>query len=464
MSCSVCIEPLKNPVQCPGCEYKVCIKCTKRYILSLEVPVKCMNCKVPWSRKTIVDMCGEYFVNNAYKKRKQELLFELETALMPETNDEAVMYKKHRDMTLEVTRLTNRMKVIKRTVDNLRHSNTLFDNGNETAIERFKDTIKMMEEHDKCNHDIQLLEFKLSILGYRQNRTFQKVRTNNISIRCPMEECRGFVDVSIGKCEMCDTVVCTKCHEKKNDNHTCNPATLETIEMIRKDTRNCPKCKVLIHKIIGCNQMFCVQCKTPFSWTTGEIILGVVHNPHYFEYLQQNPNANTQRREIGDIPCGGLPDPRMFLNSIKSVGICTTLFMNALRICHHIEGYELPRYQNNGLENNRFLRIQYLANEITLKEFKQKIQVRDKAHEKTIEIATVLNTCIVIASDMFRRFSETKDIKVWDEMENIRMFTNSALNQVSKVYNCVVPQIRDKWTRIETDKWQNAQPVQEHTE
>ena len=160
MNCSVCIEPIKSKAECPGCDYQVCLKCTKKYILSLEVPVKCMNCKVPWSRKTIVNMCGDYFMNHTYKNRKQELLFELETALMPETNEEAITYKKYKDMAKEIARLTIENKEIGKTVNQLRRATNLLDNGVEQAIETFKASMEMMNHYDRNNQEIQFLTFK----------------------------------------------------------------------------------------------------------------------------------------------------------------------------------------------------------------------------------------------------------------------------------------------------------------
>jgi len=463
MNCAVCIEPLRRQAECPGCNYQVCIKCTKRYILSLETPVKCMNCKVPWSRKTIVNMCGDSFVNNTYKKRREEILFDLETALMPEVNEEAILYKKHNDMVTLVEIRKEEAKNIERTVRNIRGSADFYTHGDDAAIATYQATMEMMAEHDKKLRDVHFLEFKIQLLGYNRNR----VRPTNtmrasMIIRCPGEECRGFVDSVTSKCGMCDMSICNKCHEPKTEEHTCDPTTVETIEMIKKDTRNCPKCKVLIHKIVGCNQMFCVQCKTPFSWTTGEIILGVVHNPHYFEYLAQNPNADP-RREIGDIPCGGLPEPSHFRRRITTIERDETNvinIMNALRVCHHIENYEIPNYQRNVnyIDNNRFLRIKYLANEITLKEFKKQIQIREKAREKFTEITTILNTCIVVASDIFRRMLE-QNKSLLDELATIRQFTNSAMLEVSKVYKCVVPEIREYWQVLDKITWQYANSV-----
>jgi hypothetical protein len=62
--------------------------------------------------------------------------------------------------------------------------------------------------------------------------------------------------------------------------------------------------------------MFCTQCNTAFSWISGEIELGLVHNPHYYEYLATLSSASPN---IDVIACGEIPDANMFF--IKIIGL-----------------------------------------------------------------------------------------------------------------------------------------------
>lgn len=38
----------------------------------------------------------------------------------------------------------------------------------------------------------------------------------------------------------------------------------------------------------NCDQMWCIECKTAFSWSKGTVEVGMVHNPHYFQWMRQN--------------------------------------------------------------------------------------------------------------------------------------------------------------------------------
>ena len=107
---------------------------------------------------------------------------------------------------------------------------------------------------------------------------------------------------------ICKKFGCHKCHEvigmKKDDPHECDEDTVKTVAAIKTDTRPCPKCHCPIYKISGCDQMWCTQCQTPFSWRTGRIVNGTIHNPHYHHWMRQNGGGIQQP---GARLCGGLP-------------------------------------------------------------------------------------------------------------------------------------------------------------
>lgn len=123
-------------------------------------------------------------------------------------------------------------------------------------------------------------------------------------MNCPWEDCVGKLKEN-GNCGLCGRLFCQDCMCLEQEGHMCRPEDKETVSELKRTTRPCPKCHILISKIEGCDQMWCVQCHTTFSWKTGVITRGVVHNPHFYDYRRE---AMQQHRAPGDIPCGGLPN------------------------------------------------------------------------------------------------------------------------------------------------------------
>jgi hypothetical protein len=106
--------------------------------------------------------------------------------------------------------------------------------------------------------------------------------------KCCSEGCPGFLTTQ-WRCPLCENYACSKCHElvgkdRNADSHKCKPENIATAELLNKDSKPCPTCGTLIHKISGCYEMFCTQCHNGFDWTSGKKLKNV-HNPHFFEYM-----------------------------------------------------------------------------------------------------------------------------------------------------------------------------------
>jgi ribosomal protein S27AE len=353
----------------------------------------------------ISEKFGKTFVGKEYKQKRERDLFETEKALLPETQEIAMRQKRLKEVNKEIAFVQEHLRELKRR----------------------KRVLEAGGEYD------------IPVTASSSTTDMKK-----ITIKCPIDECRGFVSSATHTCGICDTKICKDCREPLNqtsgsdtEQHTCDPNTLETVRLLKRDTKSCPKCGVGIHKIEGCDQMYCTQCHTAFSWRTGEIVIGGrIHNPHYFEYLRRVGGGEAPRREVGDIPCGGLPcdwDMRPFYTD-KNI-------MNAFRNFVHIERVEFRNYRTDRIENNRDLRIKYLNKEVTEEQFKKTLQKREKDIEKKREILQVLNTCVVVGSEILRRLLDENAhvMETSHEISELREFTNESMEKISKLYNCVVP-------------------------
>jgi hypothetical protein len=243
---------------------------------------------------------------------------------------------------------------------------------------------------------------KLNPLNVRMNRfglepePESSVKRNSVLGSCTKSDCRGFIDSSSGVCCVCSTKHCKSCLEEKTDGHECDEDVLATIRLVRESCKPCPKCNVSIHKINGCNDMFCTSCSTAFCWRTGNIHAKGNSNPHYYDWISSN-RANIS----SDV------DPEMrFFQSKEMQGLSAddrmniTRFLNDLRhISSEIAGI---RGRCNECEHNRkmlIMRAEYMeskhhpTSEELLKKRIKKIQA-DASHtlmisEVQIDIARI---------------------------------------------------------------------------
>ncbi len=197
---------------------------------------------------------------------------------------------------------------------------------------------------------------------------------------CPAEGCRGFLN-NKWTCGVCDTAVCRHCHEVVDVEvvavpghswlnaegpgvrvpeeeapegrtwHRCDPAAYETARLLARETKPCPSCKALISKIDGCDQMWCTQCQTAFSWSTGEKEEGRVHNPHYYEWLRRTQGAVPREpARPGDVGFAGdccaeenrlMELPWYDADVVDTAAGLANYFMDVMKIRQGVEGVQL---------------------------------------------------------------------------------------------------------------------------
>lgn len=70
-------------------------------------------------------------------------------------------------------------------------------------------------------------------------------------------------------CLSCDTAFCQDCEKRKDSDHKCDPADIESVNSI-KEMAHCPNCNFPIIKSEGCDNMTCANCGQHFLYYTGE--------------------------------------------------------------------------------------------------------------------------------------------------------------------------------------------------
>lgn len=443
MECSVCTEKFNKSnharVTCPKCEYIVCTTCTSEYLLNGTTQyAHCMNCKLGWTREILLS-CGltKKFVTDTYKARREEILLEHEKSLMPATQPYAERRLMIQKLEREIQSLWHQHHT------NILVYNNLIQNQNtDDALGHIKARYNLLKERGILKNEIEMKQTQIRYL----NGNFVHVRPENRKFirACPRNDCRGFLN-HVWYCGLCEKASCAQCHEPKDDDHVCNPESIESAKMITRETRPCPKCASMIFKIEGCDQMWCTQCSTTFSWRTGQIEIGRIHNPHYFEYMRERGNL---AREIGDIPCGGMPHPNE-LGERKDRPLAWMI----VRLSEHITHVLLPQYplvfdQNKAMET----RIDYMVNKITEERFKSILHKREKAIQMNTDIVNVLNTYQVVSAEIMQRYvrapHEDERAQILSEMIVLKNYINKCTEKIRNTYNCRVPSFTETFNIV----------------
>ena len=205
----------------------------------------------------------------------------------------------------------------------------------------------------------------------------------------------------------------------------------------------------------NCDQMWCTQCHTAFSWNTGRIEEHRVHNPHYYDWMRQNGGLP---REPGDVPCGGLPPlerMRMTLGNWNGTRysqdtrtVAQKHLWNIHRIHAHIQWVVQGRYiAADRAAGNRDLRVKFMLKDFTEDIFKKKLQQREKASEKKEAIRQVLDMYQAVTIDLFRTLQEDgKCEEALRSFTNLRDHANECFSKISRRFtNCATPNIRENF-------------------
>ena len=422
--CPVCIEPytgkVRQQVTCASCSYECCTTCVKSYLLSTSDDPHCMNCRRAWDRDYLYDILSKSFVNTVLRKHRKGLLLEREKAQIPNTQ----AYVDYLTLKEELTQQKRDLKA---------------------QIKRLRKTFRDVNS--------ELFE-----LNRTQGRSSSATKTNPTRLlKCPFPSCRGYLSGS--KCNICKHTTCRDCMTitdiDSNGNaieeeHVCDEEAKKTAQLILKETKGCPGCGERISKVSGCDQMWCTQCNIAFSWTTGKQVTGVIHNPHYYEWLRNNNNAqNHVVRNEGDVVCGGLIDLRRLVRyGLRDTNMYSDITRVHRSINHTQETIvsKLRRKLNHEINDRlRDYRVKYMRN-ITANEEKwsNSITRLDSEREREQALLHIYETYCTVMTERFNNFAEegrqTKDFrtafaKFKKEIGEFIYYLNTQLVKISKNYN-----------------------------
>lgn len=444
--CNICFEKYnlnsRKKVMCPYCNRITCCACTKKYLLTSYDDPHCMNCRAGWNMDFFADTFTKQFINVEYKKHRQNVLIDREMSLLPATQSAAEEYKQNKIIRKKMSTLTKT------------HSNLLKIFENALLSANNIDNIDMYNKLKKLHSDASDAHFEylynrrlytLSRKKKRPNKKQQFIRA------CPANNCRGMLSTK-WKCALCGIYVCPKCHEilgvSKDAKHECKQENIDSVTLLNKDTKPCPKCASLIYRVSGCSQMWCTTCNTAFDWTTLEIITHRrIHNPHFFEWQRAHNNYNVRLGDQDNNEQCELPDEHALhyklyslLIDEKHIDFCMWIPTSILHNTHILEHNFIL---NDILLGNQDLRIKYLLHEIDDTRFKQQLFVREKINAKNLDVRRLIELVIQICTDylikIYATTNKTDCMNILGEIRELIKYVNKQLSCISEKYNMKVP-------------------------
>ena len=429
--CSICVdeytEVVRQKITCPGCQFEACKECIKKYILGQSKDPHCMSCKLGWSREFIFENVGKSFVNSTLKTHKTELLFEIEKSKMSSTMPRVENYCKMESLEQNVFVIDAEIKNIKKHLHDLKC------------------------KKEQTNREIYILKTGKN----------SKSSPKEFKQYCPVDGCNGFLSKQY-KCAVCAIWACKHCHKvlgvHQDDPHACDQADVESVKLIKAQTKKCPTCYIPIQKSVGCNQMWCTQCQFAFDWKTGEIQTGVIHNPHFFEAKRSG-----MVRAPGDNVCGGLPRWHDWADIIRMIGEALyrleqgahTFNIRQMRtkieskapISYRVAAEnvdtiaQLRRQLQTNTGKMEELRINYILNRLSEKKYKTSLSKIETSREKKTAILNVLEIFNTVTIENFQSVYEIlneirlkrSQISTKTDMEFITNTYDTFCNNITKI-------------------------------
>ena len=411
--CPICCDTftkmLRKPIVCPSCDYAACHNCYKTFLTSDGVSqAKCMNCNTEMTTRFLKQHFTDTFIRGEMREHRVNILYQQQLALLPLAQPRVEREKLARQKSKEFEEVERQMRELliqKRILSDdirfLRHSrgDGLYGSPNDAA------TVSAFQH------------------------------------KCCDPECHGYVS-SAWKCGVCDKFSCTHCHEIKGttkeetDAHVCNTDTVETIKLMKSDTKPCPGpgCGIYIHKTEGCDQMFCISCKNLWSWKTGRIEERG-HNPHYLEWMRKGGGAGAggggMARDPADIQCGREIDRRFstefhtlltyaYSNMRKTASLSDMLenvkaydgrMLDIMQSLIHMRLHDIPNFREGAEVRTRMekLQVSFMCKDITEEQFRKRVFRLHQDSEISRQILDLLVAVQNAATDIMYRIRDTFD-------------------------------------------------------
>lgn len=428
-NCEICtLKYIKTryEVKCPLCEFVCCAQCVARYHTSKSTHPQCMSCGKGWTSEQVGTLLTKKsHITDVFNSRN-ELLYQDQLRLLPEVQP-------------CLQAISNCEESLKQV--NLRHIEV-------QKAQRVLTEMRTLEA--RASRDLQEKQRELRRLKKMIIKEDQE-ETSVLARRCFSTSCEGWTRPN-EKCTLCSKFACFKCMKSVDtiEGHVCSNDDLLSARSIRENSKECPTCQTFISKDSGCNDMFCVVCKTTFNYRTGIIDKRGNSNPIFHEWLRslgiQRPE---DRRTIqGD---------NFTLTHIINRPRYKELMSNLVQHQEFMRGFKMldtliRKIPNLGNENGNIklnllnLRINHIRNpERSDTMFKREISRVFRDFEKDQALSQLKDNAMQVYRTMLERSFNAEELHEFLAVSaDVKEFNTTFEQNIKKVksmygYNIVIP-------------------------
>ena len=482
--CCICFEAFnksrRKMVRCAYCsidDIAFCRTCVETYLIQDDAQEpRCPNpsCRIGWSEDFLSDNLTATFLTGPYKRHRERILLDREKARLPETQTEAQRYRRARDLlrtdylpTLD--RLAAEIEALPEVIAE-KESQTTYMNLQKKfhsyshpevraafniycekeriafSVRRpIRNQIRAITSTEAYKEASQLVA-NFGALHETAARPSRPTNQWTFIMKCAVPSCEGFVGMN-WVCGLCEMKHCKDCREPliasgTDTEHICNEEKRQTVAAIAKEAKPCPKCAAMISKIDGCDQMWCTQCRTAFSWRTGAVESSHVHNPHYFEWMRRNGGQAELARQAQQArqPLPECVGPLEIIDAVHYQFIRNRQIGDWVRTLRHYY-YDLRQIEATARgkaadEWKRRLRVQRLVGDLEDDAWKVKLQRGEKSAHKNRRHAQVLQTFIHAGADILRGVMDgtATPPAVHEQMQQLMQYCNEQLAVIRARY------------------------------
>jgi hypothetical protein len=300
--CYICLKETNKKtvlLTCQSCRKYACDSCYKRYFLEYTT-TKCMfpECQQLFDMDFLILFFKKDFIKEFNKKLLKD---SFEKELLKIKNDTNIIHELKKNFDLKQEQKNIKM-IIKTKLNDLDINPLLYK---EFKKLRKNLTVRLICIHYPKKFNLPNTTYMNELLMLEKEFEFKKNLKSVFNIESfsyRICECKGVLIENENHnqfiCKNCFLIVCKFCEMNiTDDNHICTEENIDSIELLKKETRNCPNCSLKISKIDGCDHMWCFNCHCFFDWKTMKILKGKISNPDYYLYLRE---YKTEKENIVD--------------------------------------------------------------------------------------------------------------------------------------------------------------------